>query len=138
VDAELGSLSGGPLSRALEAAARSGRALRLLLDPTLASTRMEGERLASISPCAQVRWDLGPLLRRRWLRIDGTLQLVWRSGTLPQTLSATSEAGRFEDAWKPAGRRPPEAMRLKDLLFALPDPRETSPHYVRRRDGGAP
>ena len=139
VDASLGTLGGGPLTRALKEAARSGIRLRLMLDPQRADTRAQGAALAAGSPTVQVRWRPGTPGLRRWMGLDGARQLVWYAGDRPLPLSSAVLLMRFERDWASADRSPPEALRLNDQLQALPDPREQSPHYVRRLGkNGAP
>lgn len=135
VDAELGSLDGGPLSKALLRAARLGRRMRLLVDPYRAESRAVGGSLAGVSPTCELRWCSNWRIVRRWMNIDGLRQWTWYSGDYPRTLSPTSRAAmkRFEDDWTSGRNRPPEVLRLNDQLQSLPDPREKAPHYVRRQ-----
>jgi hypothetical protein len=137
IDAELGTLDGGSLTRSLMRAARRGRRLRLLLDPYDKDSRVQGALLQGLSPTVQVRWrergsDAG------WVDIAGVGQLVWGPDGHPRpSLSPGMENG-FEDAWIHAEKDLPRVLRLRDQLEALPDPRETSPHYVSRVSGGVP
>jgi hypothetical protein len=135
VDAELGALDGGPLSKALKRAANAGRRLRVLLDPLRAESRAVGAALASITPSTEVRWCRSGRMGRRWMDIDGLKQLAWYSGEDPRALTPASGAAleRFEDDWSSGARRLPEALRLSDQLQSLPDPREKNPHYTLRQ-----
>jgi len=138
VDAELGALGGGPLTLALRKAARRGLSLRILLDPSQADTRALGAGLAALSATAQVRWHPGAQDLRRWLRLDQARQLAWYAGENASAPASEGAARRFERDWQGAWREIPESYRLNEQLRALPDPSETSPHYVRRAGNGAP
>jgi hypothetical protein len=138
VDAELGSLSGGPLTLALTLAARQGRLLRILLDPADPGARVQGPLLADISPTARVRWLGGLRTARRWMDISGIGQRSWRSGGRPSARPSRSAPEHFERAWAVADLHLPRAQNLFEQLQSLPDPREETPHYVRRAGGAAP
>lgn len=135
VDAELGALDGGPLSKALLRAAHAGRRLRILLDPERPDSRAIGGSLADLSPSTEVRWCRSGEIDRRWMDLDGLKQLAWYSGENPKALSASAAATaeRFEDDWSAGRTRLPEALRLNDQLQSLPDPREKTPHYTPRQ-----
>jgi hypothetical protein len=141
IDAELGDLGGGPLTLALREAARAGRPLRLLLDPSGKGTQRIGRRIAKLTPTAQVRWLSTGNLESRWMRLADVGCLVWKAGPDPEASLNPGDDGRFEQDWRGAVPSLKQALRLWALsaqLQALPDPREASPHYVRRRLGGAP
>jgi hypothetical protein len=140
LDAELSLLDGGPLSLALEQAARRGRHLRLLLDPREADTRAEAAALASLSPGVEVRWSLAAGEPLRWITADGALALAWDAGaglrdTHDPALREACGRTSFDRSWSKASAGLPEGVRLADQLHALPDPRESDPHYIRRRQG---
>lgn len=137
LDAELGTLDGGSLTQALMRAARRGRRLRLLLDPYDKDSRVQGALLEGLSPTVQVRWREGEF-PASWMRIAGVGQRVWGpgGGPLPGVPPPTEHG--FEKAWASAEKDLPRALPLRDQLEALPDPRETSPHYVSRVSGGVP
>lgn len=138
VDAELALLDGGPLSAALLDAARNGRSLRLLLDPSQLSTRLQGVALQNASPTAQVRWKPRAGKKQRRLIADGTGLLTWgpaQANRVDGGVEALQQAGqRFERLWGQAAQQLPEGQRLDDALQALPDPRENAPHFIRRRE----
>lgn len=138
VDGELALLDGGPLSLALAQTAREGRQLRLLLDPEQRSTRLQGLALAGLSATAQVRWKPRAGKRQRRLLADGVRLLTWSAG---YSAEATADPGllalaqqRFERLWSGAQLQLPESQRLDDALKALPDPTESDPHFIRRRE----
>jgi hypothetical protein len=137
--AELGLLDGGSLTRALRRAALQGRPVRLLLDPGALETRREGVDLAALTPTVQVRWmeRAGSPLRRLIGR-DGK-QLLWRAVAPAQRADAAHAVAikRFEDAWAAAAEALTEEQGLEVELKRLPDPSETEPHFIRRREIGA-
>lgn len=138
LDAELRLLDGGNLTKALRDLALGGAPLRVLLDPSLESSRREGARLAALGPTVQVRWLEGsgtPV--RRLLSADG--HLAWRPGRPPGRSDATLPLARerFARAWERALRAPPEGLLLEDELKGLPDPSEGTPRIIRRREAGA-
>ena len=137
VDAELGTLDGGALTQALARAARHGRRLLLLLDPFDTDSRVQGAVLPGLSPTVQVRW------RERgspagWMDIAGVGQVVWGQSGHPHPALPPGMENGFENAWASAEKDLPRVLPLRDQLEALPDPRETSPHYVSRVSGGVP
>ena len=144
VCAELGVLDGGPLSQALSQAAAKGVHLRLLLDPTERSTRLEGRALAlppqGLSPSAAVtvelRWAPSAGARQRDLLRDASALMRWTPGQAPwQDDKAAAAYGQdFERRWSRAAAALPEAQALEDDLKALPDPRVNDPRIIRRRD----
>jgi|GEM_PF-2892692 hypothetical protein len=140
LDAQLSLLDGGPLSLALEQAARRGRHLRLLLDPREADTRAEGAALAALSPSVEVRWSSSAGEPLRWISADGALALAWdaEAGLRDIHQPALREAcgqSSFDKSWSKASPGLPLGLRLADQLHALPDPRVADPHYIRRRQG---
>jgi hypothetical protein len=137
VDAELGTLDGGSLTRALTRAARQGRRLRLLLDPYDKDSRVQGALLEGAGPGVHVRWRHEGASRPRWMDVAGVGQLAWGPGGPSRPVSPGAEAA-FGKAWASAEKDLPRFLPLRDQLEALPDPRETSPHYVSRVSGGVP
>ena len=137
VDAELGTLDGGALTHALARAARQGRRLRLLLDPYDKDSRIQGALLEGLSPTVQVRWRESES-PAGWMEIAGVGQLVWGPDGRPRPGLSPGMVNGFEDAWAHAEKDLPPVLPLRDQLEALPDPRETSPHYVSRVSGGVP
>jgi hypothetical protein len=138
LDAELAQLDGGPLTLALQSAARQGRRLRLVLDPRQRPTRLQGDALAGLSPTVEVRWRKGAGRPLRWVLADGSLALAWdpRGPRLPTDAAlAALNRQRFELRWAQASPELPEGLRLDDQLKALPDPSEVLPHSIRRRQG---
>jgi hypothetical protein len=139
LDAELAQLDGGPLTQALESAARQGRRLRLVLDPRQRPTRQEGSALSALSPTVEIRWRKGAGRPLRWLLSDGALALAWdpASGARAPGDGALAALNRerFELRWAQASADLPEGLRLDDQLKSLPDPSEGQPHYIRRRQG---
>ena len=138
VDAELGTVDGGSLTRALARAARQGRELRILLDPYDKDSRMQGAALEGAGPAVRIRWQPGMSNRRRWMSLQGLGWLTWTEGRKPVLTPPPYTGGFFAGDWGRAWRSLPRALRLRDQLEALPDPRETSPHYVSRVSGGVP
>jgi hypothetical protein len=136
LDAELGLLDGGSLTGALKDQAASGRPLRLLLDPGNPETRREGSALAALSPSVQVRWMESAGRPHRRLLVDGARQMLWRPGGDATRADAAVEVAlqRFEAAWAAAMTSLPSHLRLEDQLQSLPDPREQTPHIIRRKD----
>jgi hypothetical protein len=141
---ELSVLDGGPLSQALVQAAQRGVHLRLILDSSDRGTRLQGralQRLAvAMSPTAasavELRWRHGAGRSQRRLQADDARLLRWTLGEEPRRDDAGAAAFRrgFEKRWPLAVASLPEAQALDDDLKALPDPRESDPRIVRRRD----
>ncbi|HTB23427.1 MAG TPA: hypothetical protein VK914_12075 [bacterium] len=137
VDAELGTLDGGPLTRAMAKAAKQGRTLRLLLDPYDQDSRIQSDRLEGLGPAVSVRWIPDMSNRSRWMGLAGLGRLRWTEGQEPRLDPAPLDGAFFDKDWARGWRALPRALRLRDQLDALPDPRERSPHFVRR-DRGLP
>lgn len=139
LDAELGLLDGGTLTQALRRLALQGAPLRVLLDPSALETRREGEALLALTPSVQVRWSGKAAHPFRRLLGAQKEQLLWKAGSEPSRADAVWDfaSKRFEAAWAAATPDLPEALRLEDELRRLPDPTESQPHFIRRKEGAS-
>lgn len=139
LDAELGLLDGGTLTQALRRLAAQGTPLRLLLDPDAMETRREGESLLALTPSTQIRWSGKAAHPFRRLLGAQHEQLLWKAGTEPSRADGAWGIAlkRFELDWAAATPDLPEALRLEDELHRLPDPTESQPHFIRRKEGAS-
>jgi hypothetical protein len=146
--AELARLDGGDLTQALSQAAGTHGQLRIILDLSEQTTRLQGRALSlafqasspTVQAALELRWTSGAGRPQRRILADETRLLLWTQGQAPLRDDQGAAAFRqgFESRWARALTVLPEAQALEDDLKALPDPRDKDPHIARRKNAAGP